>query len=296
MMFKNNLKIIIFGGNGQLGKDCQTVFKNDYQIISVDIDTLDISNIEAVRNLIRKTQPEILVNCAAFTRVDACETETESARSANVTGPQNLAICAKEVSSRLIHISTDYVFDGKKPPPHPYVETDTPHPLSYYGKTKLEGERAIARHTDNFVILRTAWLYGFYGNNFLKTILKKTLSGASLKVVNDQFGSPTWSHRLACQIKRVVESAARGIYHATSEGHCTWYDLAKYFLEKMNLPHDIHSCRTEEYPTPAVRPKNSILENQRLKAEELNIMKHWRDDVDEFIEQFGQKLIRECSI
>jgi dTDP-4-dehydrorhamnose reductase len=287
------MNIIIFGGNGQLGRDCRTIFENDHRVISVDIDTLDISNIEALRDFIRKFQPELLVNCAAFTQVDKCETLKEAAWSANVTGPENLAVCAHESAARLIHISTDYVFDGKKKPPEPYVETDVPYPLSYYGKTKLEGERAIEKHADNFVILRTAWLYGFHGNNFLKTILKKALSGASLKVVDDQFGSPTWSYRLACQIKVMVENTARGIYHATSEGFCTWYDLAKYFLEKMNVPHDINPCRTDEYPTPAVRPGNSILENQRLKAEGLNVMKHWQEDLDEFIEKFGEQLIRE---
>ena len=289
------MNIIIFGGNGQLGRDCQAVFQKDHKVSSVDIDTLDITDIEPVREFIRQVQPEVLVNCAAFTQVDKCETFKEAAWSANVKGPENLAICAKESSARLIHISTDYVFDGKKNPPEPYMESDAVNPLSYYGETKLEGERAIERHMDNFVILRTAWLYGFHGNNFLKTILKKALSGASLKVVDDQFGSPTWSYRLACQIKRVVENTAQGIYHATSEGYCTWYELARYFLEKMNVPYNITPCSTEEYPTPAIRPGNSILENQRLKAEGLNVMKHWREDVDDFIKKFGAQLARDCG-
>jgi dTDP-4-dehydrorhamnose reductase len=288
------MNILIFGGNGQLGRDCRTVFENDHSVVAVDIDTLDITNIGAVRELIRQVQPEVLINCAAFTQVDKCETQKEAAWAANVTGPENLAICAKESKTRLIHISTDYVFDGKKKPPEPYIESDAVNPLSYYGKTKLEGERAIESHTDNFVILRTAWLYGFYGNNFLKTILRKALSGAPLKVINDQYGSPTWSFRLACQIKRVVENTAQGIYHATSEGHCTWFELAKYFLEKMNVPHDIKPCRTDEYTTPAVRPGNSILENRRLKAEGFNIMKHWQEELDEFIGKFGKQL-KECG-
>ncbi len=290
------MNIIIFGGNGQLGRDCRAVFENSHQVTSVDIDTLDISHMDTVRNFVGRVQPEIIVNCAAFTQVDKCETLKETAWAANVLGPQNLTICAKESGARLIHISTDYVFDGKKKPPDFYVETDATNPLSYYGKTKLEGERAIEKHTDNFVILRTAWLYGFYGSNFLKTILKKALTGASLKVVADQFGSPTWSYRLACQINQVVEHPAQGIYHASSEGYCSWYELAKCCLEKMDVPHDINPCRTDEYPTPAVRPENSILENHRLKAEGLNVMKDWREDLDEFIKNYGDSLIREFKV
>jgi dTDP-4-dehydrorhamnose reductase len=290
------MNIVIFGGNGQLGRDCRTVFETGHRVAAVDIDTLDITNIEAIGNLIRKVQPEVLVNCAAFTQVDKCEILKEAAWSANVTGPENLSICAKEYGARLIHISTDYVFDGQKKPPEAYIESDAVNPLSYYGKTKLEGERAIEKHNENFVILRTAWLYGFHGNNFLKTILKKALSGASLKVVDDQFGSPTWSYRLACQIKAMVENTAQGVYHATSEGYCTWFDLAKYFLEKMNVPHDIKPCATEEYPLPAPRPGNSILENRKLKAEGLNVMKHWQEDLDEFIKNYGDSLIREFKI
>lgn len=290
------MNILITGGNGQLGKDCQIIFNKTHSVASVDIDTLDITDFKAVKDFINQVKPEAIVNCAAFTQVDACETRQELAWAANVKGPENLAICAKESGARLIHMSTDYVFDGKKKPPAPYLETDATNPSSYYGRTKLEGEQAISLHMENYAILRTAWLYGFYGNNFLKAILKKALSGQRLKVINDQFGSPTWSFRLAEQIKRIVESSARGIYHASSEGYCTWYELAEYFLEKMNLPHDVSPCATEEYPLPAPRPKNSILENQRLKAQGLNIMKHWQGDLDEFIEKHGAQLINECRV
>jgi len=287
------MNILIFGGNGQLGKDCQAAFDKGYSATSVDIDTVNIADQEAVKDIVSRIRPEVIINCAAYTQVDKCESEHEAAWSANVAGPENLARCANKFGSRLIHISTDYVFDGKKKPPQPYLETDPTNPLSVYGKTKLEGELVIEKLTENYAILRTAWLYGFYGNNFLKAILRKALSGNPLKVVNDQFGSPTWSYRLACQIKKVAEKNAQGIYHASSEGFCTWYDLATYFLEKMNVPCDITPCTTAEYPTPAVRPGNSILENHRLKAEGLNVMKHWQEDVDEFVEKFGEQLILE---
>jgi dTDP-4-dehydrorhamnose reductase len=289
------MKILITGGNGQLGRDCTSVFEKNHSVTSVDIDTTDITDIEAVSDLIADIKPDVIVNCAAYTQVDNSETQQKVAWAANVKGPENLAVCARKSAARLIHISTDYVFDGKKIPPEPYIETDETNPQSYYGRTKLEGEKVIPNHTDNFMILRTAWLYGFYGNNFLKAILKKSLIGQSLKVINDQYGSPTWSYGLAEQIRHVIDHNARGIYHASSEGHCTWYELAKYFLEKMDITHDIRPCATEEYPLPAPRPKNSILKNHRLKSEGLNIMKHWQEDLDEYIVKFGARLIEECS-
>ena len=151
-------------------------------------------------------------------------------------------------------------------------------------------------NTDNYIILRTAWLYGFYGHNFLKTILKKTLNQpeTQLKIVNDQFGTPTWSFRLALQIEHLINNKGHGIYHASSEGFCTWFEFAKYFLEKLDIVHNITSCTTDEYPMPAVRPKCSIVENRRLKADGLNRMKHWQKDLGEYIHQYGQQLIRDC--
>jgi dTDP-4-dehydrorhamnose reductase len=166
-----------------------------------------------------------------------------------------------------------------------------------YGRTKLDGEYAVAAADCRYIILRTAWLYGFHGRNFLKTILKKVLSApeTTLKVVNDQFGSPTWSYRLALQIRRLIDSDASGIYHASSEGYGTWFDLASSFLEKMGVPHRIIPCGTVDYPTPATRPANAILENHRLKAEGLNIMTDWRSDLNEFIATFRDRLIAECG-
>ncbi len=293
---KQNLPLLITGGKGQLGMDCTQVLAPDHAVTSVDIDTLDITDPTQVNAICRKVNPAVIINCAAYTQVDQCETEVAAARAANAAAPAHLAACAREYDATLIHISTDYVFDGQKPPPEPYLESDPTVPVSVYGQTKLDGERAVATSGCRFIVLRTAWLYGFHGRNFLKTMLKKALfsPGATLNVVNDQFGSPTWSYRLALQIRRLINSKAGGIYHASAEGHGTWFDLASLFLEKMNVAHRIMPCATSEYPTPAIRPKNAILENRRLTEQGLNMMIDWRRDLEEFTATYGNRLLAEC--
>ncbi len=291
------MKIMITGDKGQLGTDCASVLSENHDVFGVDIDEVDITKLPDVEALVRQFVPNIIINCAAYTRVDDCETEKESAWKVNVTGAENLARCAEKHGGRLIHISTDYVFDGKKKVPGPYVETDAPNPSSYYGITKLEGEKAVMRTTDQHVIVRTAWLYGVRGHNFLKTMLKLALKNSDNKinVVNDQFGSPTWSYRLALQIARLIETNALGIFHATAEGYCTWYELADYFLKKMDVSHTVIPCTTAEYPTPAARPMNSILENRNLKDKGMNIMGNWQSDIDEFVFNFRDVLIKEIE-
>jgi len=287
------MNILITGSNGQLGKDCEHVFKKNHTITCVDIEDLDITNADHTDAYVGKIKPDIIINCAAFTQVDACETQRKVADNVNINGAQNIAKSARKYNALCIHISTDYIFDGKKNPGESYVETNIPSPLSHYGRSKLAGERSVMNNADNYIILRTAWLYGFSGQNFLKTILNKTLRQpeTQIKIVNDQFGSPTWSFRLALQIEHLIENKGRGIYHASAEGYCSWYDFAKYFLEKLDVDHNIIPCTTSEYPTPAVRPKCAILENRRLKNENVNMMEHWQKDVDEYVRQYGKQLI-----
>ena len=291
------MKILITGDKGQLGTDCTRVLSEKHDVLGVDIDEVDITKLPDIESLVQKFTPNIIVNCAAYTRVDDCETEKEMAWKGNVTGAENLAKCVEKYGGRLIHISTDYVFDGLKKVPEPYVETDAPNPLSYYGISKLEGEKAIKKATNRFMILRTAWMYGISGYNFLKTMLKLSLKNSDnkIKVVNDQFGSPTWSYRLALQIQKLIETNDQGIFHATSEGYCTWYELAVYFLKKMDVPHTIIPCTTEEYPTPTARPMNSILENRNLKEKGMNVMVDWKTDVDEFVLNFREVLLKEME-
>jgi len=286
------MKILICGGNGQLGSDCVQVLQEAHEVFALNLDELDITDSSDVDRIVGHLTPDIVLNCAAYTNVDVCETEREPAWKANVEGPKNLASGVTKYGGLLIHISSDYVFDGRKKPPEPYVEDDEPNPLSYYGRTKLEGEVAVMQATDQYIILRTAWLYGIHGRNFLKTILKLALRNPDkkVKVVNDQFGSPTWSFRLALQIAELIEKNGRGTYHATAEGHCTWYELAGHFLGEMGVPHSLIPCTSEEYPTPAIRPGNSILENKRLKKAGINLMKDWFYDVDQFVSNFQEQL------
>jgi dTDP-4-dehydrorhamnose reductase len=291
------MKIIITGGKGQLGIDCHHVLRRDHEVMAIDLEDIDITHLSDVEATVQHFAPNIIVNCAAYTQVDACETHRELAWKANVEGPRNLASAVEKYGGRLVHISTDYVFDGRKTMPDPYLEEDEPGPLSYYGKTKLEGELAVRETTDGHVILRTAWMYGLNGHNILKTFLKLALGnpGGEIKVVNDQFGSPTWSYRLALQIAKVIEVNGQGTYHATSEGYCTWYELACRFLEKMGVPHKVIPCTSKEYPTPASRPKNSVLENRRLKNEGINLMPQWEDDLDRFVHRFRELLLEEVK-
>ena len=291
------MNVYIAGINGQLGHDCQEVFQPHYQVDGADLPELDITSEASLDDHLTSFQPDVIINCAAYTQVDNCETHREEAWQANVTGPEKLASYAKHHQCKLIHISTDYVFDGLKPIPNAYLEEDETSPMSYYGITKLEGEQAVRKSGCEYAILRTAWLYGVNGHNFLKTMLRLASRGPShpLKVVNDQYGSPTWSYRLAQQIRRVVEGKGSGIYHATSDGHCSWYELAGYFLSKMSIAHNIRPCTTEDYPTPAKRPKNSILENAHLTQDGLNVMEHWKDDVTEFVALYKNTLLEELQ-
>ena len=290
------MNIMIAGNKGQLGSDCEKLLGTDHTLWAVDLDQLDITNLADVEKGVKAFSPNWILNCAAYTLVDLCETEKKPAWNVNVVGPKNLASAAKKYGSRLLHISTDYVFDGSKSLPAGYIEDDEPNPKNYYGITKLAGENAVRSTLPQHVIVRTAWLYGISGKNFLKTMLRLALLDPrkEIKVVDDQYGSPTWSFRLAQQTARLIEANAEGTFHAASEGYCTWYELARYFLDKMEVPHRMIPCTTEEYPTPAARPKNSILENRNLNQTGLNIMAHWQEDLEQFVLRFRNRLINEA--
>ena len=291
------MKIILCGAKGQLGTECNGLLSQNHSVRALGSCELDIRDGKAVFAAVEDINPDVIINCAAFTRVDACETERESAYALNVKGPENLARAAKERDALLIHISSDYVFDGKKEVPVPYLESDPTGPVSFYGRTKWEGEEAVRNECPRHMILRTAWLYGERGGNFLKTMLRLATGRPDqpIRVVNDQYGSPTWARRLAMQIGALIMSGKGGTYHATSEGWCTWYELAVFFLETMGIRREVLPISTNEYPTAARRPKNSILENSRLKEEGINVMVDWREDVMEFSRRAGKLLILEAQ-
>lgn len=295
------MKIVITGATGQLGRDCCALLAESHTVVGCDGPRIDISNAEILNNHIGLYRPEVLINCAAYTAVDACETEREQAWKVNALGAELLAKASREHGFRLVHVSTDYVFDGSLPAPQAYQEEDATNPISEYGKSKLAGEEAIARYATDYVILRTAWLYSAHGKNFLKTMLRLALADQAgklangVRVVNDQFGSLTWSYTLARQIERLLLSEMKGVVHATADGYSTWFEAASYFLAKMGIEHSFSPCSTSEYPTPAHRPANSILANTRLDTAGISVFKHWQQDIDSFVSLYGKELIREAE-
>jgi dTDP-4-dehydrorhamnose reductase len=288
------MRILLTGSSGQLGSECKEVLKDDYEIISPNKEELDITSWDKVIMSIDQLSPDIILNCAAFTNVDECEKEKKLAERINVEGPRNLAQGAARYDKIIVHISSDLIFNGRKRLPQPYFEDDPMSPLSRYGLTKMESEMAVKQNTPHYIIIRAGWIYGVRGDSFLKQMLQLAMKKdqKSIYVVNDQIGSPTWSYRLAQQIKVLIDNRKEGVYHATSEGYCSRYEWAKYFLEKMEITIPVLPCTSEEYPTPAKRPLNSILENRQLKIEGLNIMPNWQKDLDIFIDNYGEMLLK----
>jgi dTDP-4-dehydrorhamnose reductase len=273
------------------------VLQGRFDLACLDIQDLDVGDPGQCREAMDRHRPDIVLNCAAFTDVDKCESERATAARVNAGAPGVMADWVERHRAYLVHISTDFVFDGARPLPGAYVEEDPPAPLSYYGQSKLDGEQAVAARTRRHATLRTAWLYGARGRNFLKAILKAALRNGDkgIRVVNDQFGCPTWATTLALQIARVVESRPTGLFHAAAQGWCSRDQQARRFLEKMGVACPVTPCRSEEYPTPARRPANSILENRRLKEEGLHVMKEWTADMDEFVARHGADVMREIK-
>ncbi len=285
------MKLLIIGSNGQLGSDLVKVAEQRrHSVIPVDYPQVDIRDKSSVKSVIDSSAPDAVINCAAFTAVDDCETNRDAAFALNADACGNLALAAKANSSLLVHISTDYVFDGAAS--SPYTEDCPTNPQTVYGQSKLRGEEIIKElYDDGSMIFRIAWLYGANGNNFVKTIRRVALSNLQankpLKVVNDQFGTPTWTVSVCRQILSVIDRRERGVFHATCEGSCTWFDFAKEIVAAYGIGADVLPCTTEEFPRPAPRPRYSVLENARLKAMNANIMPEWREAFREFLSTTG---------
>ena len=232
-------------------------------------------------NYILEKYPEIVINAAAYTAVDNCETDYTNAYSVNAIGPKNLAIACNKINIPLIHISTDYVFDGNKRTP--LTEVDTLGPKTAYGKTKLEGEKMIQENTKKYFILRTAWLYGIHGKNFVQTMLNLSKKNNELKVVNDQIGSPTYSKDLAIAISELLNSDKYGIYHVTNKGEISWYDFSKKIFELSNINIKVNPVSTEEFPRPAPRPHYSVLSNQKWINAGFTPMRNYDEALKEYL-------------
>jgi len=276
-------KVLITGGNGQLGRALnQLLADGTAEIINTDADTLDICNLEQVFSLARRERPDTIINCAAYTAVDKCETEIRDAIRVNALGPKTLAVAAKEIDAQLVQVSTDYVFDGTAG--KAYVETDIPRPQSVYGSTKLNGEKAVMETIDKYYIVRTAWLYGD-GNNFVRTMLRLAKERDTISVVNDQFGSPTSALELARMILHIVDSKEYGIYHGACEGVASWFEFAKAIFSLAKADVKLLPVTTKEYTAAiAKRPAYSVLENAKLNSQGSYRMKQWEDALKEYLE------------
>jgi dTDP-4-dehydrorhamnose reductase len=264
-----------------LGTDLMDVFGSASALWGLDFDEIDITNPAQCRERIQALRPEVIINAAALTAVDYCESHAGEAFRVNGDGAANLAAEAAVVGAVLVHYSTDYIFDGLKD--GPYLEDDPPAPRSVYGKSKLRGEELVRAASPDHIIVRTAWLFGRHGKNFIRSIVNAARSGQQLRVVNDQRGSPTWTRDLAACTARLIEAGGRGAYHVTNSGSCTWYDLAVHALALVGVRDArIEPVATQEYPLPASRPANSVLANSRLAAEGLPPLRPWQEAVQEY--------------
>jgi len=275
-------RIFITGGGGQLADALTLRFQSRSNVGGIWAPTeleLDITDAGAVRNALESARPNWVINCAAYTAVDAAEGEPGRAFLVNDAAVRILADAAFDCGARLLHLSTDYVFDGAKA--DPYVEQDSPHPLNVYGASKLAGERRLLEHPVRSAILRTAWLYGEKGANFLLWAVKKGKqaleTGEPVPVVNDQVGSPTDVHTLSAQIEAVLEDELEGLFHASAEGAASWFEFAEEIFSQLNISPPMKGVRWEEIARQARRPQRVILENRRLKDLGKNRMIHWRE-------------------
>lgn len=294
------MKIIITGSHGQLGNELSTILKNGYseignidnqykncEIVAVDVDKLDITQSLDVFNFINKEKPDIVINCAAMTNVDGCETNLDIAMKVNAMGPANLAKACKKVGAKLVHVSTDYVFPGNGK--IPYREWDVCSPNSIYGKSKFLGEQYVKEQTDKYFIVRTAWLYGYVGKNFVKTMLELGKTKTQIKVVNDQIGNPTNANDLAHHILKIALTDNYGVYHCTGNEEVSWFEFASLIMKYAKLDCKVLPCSTDEFPSPTKRPAFSSLDNLMLRCTVGDEMRPFKESLKTYL----MKLLKE---
>ncbi len=294
------MNILITGGKGQLGTEvhkCLLEGKTELgelsseligsNVTAIDIDELDVTDIDAVDKVFLNGNYDVVINCSAYTNVNGCETDKDTAFKVNAIGVRNLAMCAEKYNCKIVHVSTDYVFSGDAT--EPYTEWDICNPQSVYGKTKYLGEQYVRDFSTKYYIVRTSWLYGYYGNNFVKTMQKLGSTKDEIKVVNDQIGNPTNACDLAHHILKLITTQEYGVYHCTGEGECSWYDFACKIMEYSKLNCKVNPCTTEEYPTPTKRPAYSALDNMMLRCTVGNEMRNWDDALKCFILHQNEK-------
>lgn len=275
------MRILVTGSKGQLGIDLINKLSRNHEIAGLAKEELDITDNQAVLNFLSKNQFDVVINAAAYTNVDACETDFDNAYKVNAIGPKNLAIASQKYGFKYIHISTDYVFKGDNP--SGYYEFDRTDPINKYGVTKLCGEEYIKNFSYRYFIIRTSWLYGMHGKNFVKTMLSLSETRDELKVVHDQIGSPTFTEDLVDFISIILLSEKYGIYHFSNSGSCTWNEFAKEIFNIASKQVKVLPVTTEEFKSPALRPRYSIMKNYMTEIEFDYKARHWREALKDFI-------------
>ena len=273
------MKILVTGANGQLGREIARQGA-EYSLFLTDQDTLNITDGAAVTNCIQQLKPDVVVHCAAYTNVDGAESDPDGAFRVNVVGSQNLAAGCLETGARLVYVSTDYVFDGLNK--EPYREFDTVNPQTVYGLTKMQGEQIVRQILGRHYIVRTAWLYGD-GNNFVRTMLRLASQNQPLRVVDDQFGTPTSTTDLARTIYKLIHSDSYGTYHATCQGQCSWYEFATEIFRQRGLKVKVMPVTTAEFIRPAKRPQYSVLDNYMLRMTIGDPMRAWTEALQDWV-------------
>ena len=275
------MKVLITGSNGMLGHDLIDVLDGKHELIKTTSKSLDITDKDKVKDYIVNENPDIVINSAAYTDVDGCETNEEIAYKVNGEGVKNLALACKVVDCPLVHISTDYVFNGENT--KPWMEDDEVGPISIYGKSKLQGEEAIESILDKFFIIRTSWLYGINGGNFPKTMLELAKTHDTLTVVTDEIGTPTYTLDLAHAIAELIETEYYGVYHITNSDYCSWFDFAKYIFEVKNIDVNVVPVTAEEFARPASRPHYSVLNNSNWVNNGFKPLRSYKEAIKDYL-------------
>lgn len=284
--------ILVTGSNGQVGSEIKELSKNySYNFFFTNRLNIDITSKDSIKSFCQTNNINVIINCAAYTAVDKAETDIENADLINRKAVKNLAVVSKELNIKLIHISTDYVFDGTNH--KPYTENDKTNPKSIYGKTKLDGENElIVINPPNSIIIRTSWVYSYYGNNFVKTMLRLGREKEELGVIYDQVGTPTYAKDLAKTILEIIpqiENSKVEIYNYSNEGVLSWYDFAKEIMKMAKLNCKINPIETKDYPTPAKRPYYSLLNKSKIKKEFNIAIPYWKDGLDDCLKRLGER-------
>lgn len=283
------MKVLVTGYTGQLGYDVvQYGLKKGLNMEGIGSKELDITNETAVTHFVKEMNPDAIIHCAAYTAVDKAEDDKNTCWNVNVEGTKHLAKAAREIDAKFLYISTDYVFNGEGE--LPFKETDKTNPIGYYGLTKFEGEKIVKQLLDQWFIVRISWVFGVNGNNFVKTMLRLAETRNELNVVGDQVGSPTYTFDLARLIIEMIKSDKYGVYHASNSGFCSWADFAQEIFRQANVDVKVNSISTEEYPTRAVRPKNSRMSKQKLTENGFFPLPKWQDALEHYLNELTQEV------